>query len=49
MRYKKSNPGQLDIRTLIKDSGRKTTKSRKVPFFNERDYRIFAGVNGITF
>jgi len=32
-----------DIRNLRKN----TTKPRKIPFFNKRDFRIFAAVNGI--
>lgn len=36
---------------MLKEKGsknvKKSSKRGKVPFFNQRDYRIFAAVNGI--
>jgi len=46
MRYKENKTENLGIRNLKKTGT--TAKSRKVPFFNKKDYRIFAAVNGIT-
>ncbi len=47
MLYKENKPEKYGGRDLDKNSGA-TAKNRRLPFFNERDFRIFAAVNGIT-
>lgn len=46
MLYKENKPEKYGDRNLGKDSGG-TAKARRIPFFNERDFRVFAAVNGI--
>ncbi len=45
MRYKKNKTENHGIRNMTK-TGR-TAKTKKVPFFNARDYKIFLAVNGM--
>jgi hypothetical protein len=46
MLYKENKPEKCGDRKLGKNSGG-SSKTRRVPFFNERDFRVFAAVNGI--
>lgn len=46
MLYKENKKGSTGTRGLKKNG--RNAKSRRIPFFNERDYKIYAAVNGIT-
>jgi hypothetical protein len=47
MRYKENNTENAESVNQKKHHNGRTPKTKKVPFFNERDFRIFLAVNGL--